>query len=638
MGSGIAVDSAGDLFVSAALVDASRDGIVVKRRRDGQVTTLATGLQSPGAIAFGSNGDLIVAEARAPGRVLRFHAPPPPVLMAPAFTNQMMLEVPGRAMPADLVQVFPKGGATDVLTAATADAEGAFTLQIPLAPNIGSRLPLAAVGARGAGLVGPRTTLDIVHDDHLPSLAILEPATGEHLRDVVVARARAEDGDSGVTSIAFRLDDDLVATIENPDPSAPLAAMATLDARSLVEGVHALTVAALDRAGNTAAIAHPLIVDRTAPDTHITSGPLGESSDTTAAFTVESVDVLSVVAEFSWQLDAGPWSAFSPQTSIVLRDVPPGAHRLQVIARDRAGNVDPTPAVYTFTVSTLRVRVLEPSRNAIVTGPTVWLRGVVEEANGGAAVTLALPPELRAVYRSDTLAVPSEAGMFAIELPIVPGASMFALTATDHQGSTVRHPFIVTADAASSDDRPHLYAYPAAGIAAHGVTFSMTVRDGVWFALDLETDGTVDYEDAVPPSRSFVYQRPGMYVATLSVTTGSGRLLSARAAVQVYDGITLNQRLQAVWRGFKDGLSDGAVGSAVEFIHSRRRAAWDGYFRQFTPEMFAATGSVFTDVTVTEIAPGMVQGEMLREVDGTMHSFPISFMVDVDGSWRLWQF
>ena len=129
-----------------------------------------------------------------------------------------------------------------------------------------------------------------------------------------------------------------------------------------------------------------------------------------------------------------------------------------------------------------------------------------------------------------------------------------------------------------------------------------------------------------------------LHVARLQVTTPDGQVLTARTSVDVYNRATLDARLQAAWRGFKDALRSGDVSHAASFVHSGRRAVWEGYFRQLTPDLFALTDTVFADVTLLDIIPGRAECEMLRDVDGLLYSFPISFLIDVDGGWRLWQF
>jgi signal transduction histidine kinase/CheY-like chemotaxis protein len=53
---------------------------------------------------------------------------------------------------------------------------------------------------------------------------------------------------------------------------------------------------------------------------------------------------------YSWRTDGGPWSPYSPVPTASFTRLASGEHVLEVRAMDRAGNVDPTPATFTFTV------------------------------------------------------------------------------------------------------------------------------------------------------------------------------------------------------------------------------------------------------------------------------------------------
>ena len=55
---------------------------------------------------------------------------------------------------------------------------------------------------------------------------------------------------------------------------------------------------------------------------------------------------------YSWRTDGGPWSAFAPVATASITGLVRGQHVLEVRAMDRAGNVDPTPATFSFTVLT----------------------------------------------------------------------------------------------------------------------------------------------------------------------------------------------------------------------------------------------------------------------------------------------
>ncbi len=85
--------------------------------------------------------------------------------------------------------------------------------------------------------------------------------------------------------------------------------------------------------------------DTIPPDTTITGTPTNPSSDPTPTFTFTSDDP---AATFQCSLDGGTFtSCASPYTVIVGN----GTHTFSVRAIDQAGNIDPTPATFTWVVS-----------------------------------------------------------------------------------------------------------------------------------------------------------------------------------------------------------------------------------------------------------------------------------------------
>jgi hypothetical protein len=56
---------------------------------------------------------------------------------------------------------------------------------------------------------------------------------------------------------------------------------------------------------------------------------------------------------YAWRLDKGFWTPFVPQKSAVFSYLYEGNHILEVRAVDSDGNMDPTPAVYTFRIDSL---------------------------------------------------------------------------------------------------------------------------------------------------------------------------------------------------------------------------------------------------------------------------------------------
>jgi hypothetical protein len=113
------------------------------------------------------------------------------------------------------------------------------------------------------------------------------------------------------------------------------------------QGTHTYTARATDDEGNNSEMSPGLevIVDTTAPNTEITSGPEGDVADTSATFEFESTEAGS---SFECQLDgAGFEPCTSPKT---YEGLALGPHTFDVRATDAAGNTDASPASRTWTV------------------------------------------------------------------------------------------------------------------------------------------------------------------------------------------------------------------------------------------------------------------------------------------------
>ena len=117
----------------------------------------------------------------------------------------------------------------------------------------------------------------------------------------------------------------------------------------LPDGPHNFKVRATDPAGNTdpTPASSDFTVDATPPETTITSGPSGTTSNASPSFAFTSSESGST---FECELDGGGFSPCSSPKSYA--GLPDGPHNFKVRATDPAGNTDPTPASSDFSVDT----------------------------------------------------------------------------------------------------------------------------------------------------------------------------------------------------------------------------------------------------------------------------------------------
>jgi hypothetical protein len=129
---------------------------------------------------------------------------------------------------------------------------------------------------------------------------------------------------------------------------------------SLISGSNVISVTASDAAGNKGTATLTVMytpVDTDPPDTVITAGATGILTGNSATFTFTGSDNETqtsdlVYATYLQGYDSG-WSGFSSSTSKTYHNLHDGPYTFQVQAGDRAGNIDPSPATRSFTVTAI---------------------------------------------------------------------------------------------------------------------------------------------------------------------------------------------------------------------------------------------------------------------------------------------
>jgi hypothetical protein len=461
-------------------------------------------------------------------------------------------------------------------------------------------------------------------DAQPPAISMLQPLGGASLRGNITLRAQAIDTESGVASVVFSVDNQALGPMTNSDPARPFTASTLFDTTSVPDGIHTLAATAIDRAANLASTLQSFIVDNTPPDTRITVGPSGEITAEEIAFVFTGTDNLTPASNllFAWRLDDGAYTAFTGATAATLRGLAHGNHTFDVKARDRAGNVDPTPATRAFSVSELRVAITDPVPGATVAPGPLLVTGTVQAAGAEVAVTV----------NGITAAVQGTA--FAVLVPLASGTATLTATAMTAAGATSTQSITVTAAAASTFPltlRPN----PTVGVAPLPVTFSVSGDlTPASIELDYDGDGTVDFSGPTPDGQVFTYDQPGLYFPRATITDTRGNRVTATALVQVYDLVTFDAALQSKWTTLKDALRRGDISRALDAIALTAR---DGYRDLLTALTIPLTqiDPVLTDVSFVALDEGRAEYQMIRVDDGVALSHFILFVQDADGIWRL---
>src|SRR6267378_6777741 len=576
---GVAVDALASAYVASKELTIETDTskrAIGKVHPGARLTDFAANLADPQGVALGHDGALYVADGKS-GRLYSFRPPPAPTLgTLPEATRQPSLAVVGTTEARSKVDVFVDD-ATQA-TSSLADTTGHFTLDVALSPNRLHRLHVYATTHAGDGLTSPAATAQIIHDDQPPSVAFSAPPAGMHVRGAVNVSSLARDDGSGVASVTLRAAGQSLAPALDPvAPAATVAASAVWDTRTTSDGAQTLSVKATDLVGNESpGVTRSVVVDNTAPETALITGPEGDSAVTLATFTFSGSDAITAPADltFSWRLDGGAWSAFAPVTSVTLTDLAEGQHVFEVKARDRAGNEDLTPARRAFRI------VLGPVITAIVpssgvAGTFVTLSGHGLSAGPVAVAFNGVPALVRSATPAGvttTVPISATSGPIVVTTPRGAASGLFTVRTTGDFAFTALPPA-----AASLPGAQVSYALSVVGSGA----FTGLVSVGV---------------SGLPAGVSAEFV-PGAFLAPGQ--TGELRL---RLAADVAAGTT---QLMVAARGVVDGLMRSQVASLMLTIGAPGQTAVAGRFVLTTGEPLEGVGLAIgaaqtaTDVTVT---------------------------------------
>ncbi|MBN8232186.1 OmpA family protein [Corallococcus macrosporus] len=347
--------------------------------------------------------------------------PDAPVIVAPAngaALNASPVTYSGTAEPGSRVTATLDGTPLGTVTA-NASGEWSFTPGIVL--DDGGHT-LTAVARDGAGNDSPVATSLFTVDTSAPDAPVFTaPAQSS---TVTTARPAI----TGTADVGTQ-----VTLVIGGDTFGPLTVDASgnwsfTPATDLPQGAITVSATASDAAGNVSDAAQlKFTVDSVSPDTVITSQPPVASNSTSATFTFRGTD--ADVAGFVCTLDATSVPCASPYTATNLDA---GPHTFTVAAVDAVGNVDPSPASYTWTVDVTRPDapiVLQPTSGEVLTAASPVITGTAEP---GSTVYLVLD---NGAPLGPILVNAQGEWSYPVQATLADGSHALSATATDAAGN-----------------------------------------------------------------------------------------------------------------------------------------------------------------------------------------------------------
>ena len=199
-----------------------------------------------------------------------------------------------------------------------------------------------------------QTTLTMTEDSTAPAASILcngaACSAGWYLSAPVSVTLAAPDAGAGLDQIRY--------TTNGTDPTTFTGTVYSGAFDVAAEGVTTVKYRAFDWIGNDTGVQMQTVrIDTIAPDTTIDSTPAAATQDTTPSFAFSSEGG----ATFQVRVSGGSWT--SETSPLTLGTLAENTYTFEVRATDVAGNVDGSPASFTFTVDTT------PANTTITSSP-----------------------------------------------------------------------------------------------------------------------------------------------------------------------------------------------------------------------------------------------------------------------------
>jgi hypothetical protein len=129
----------------------------------------------------------------------------------------------------------------------------------------------------------------------------------------------------------------------------------------------------------------------------------------------------------------------------------------------------------------------------------------------------------------------------------------------------------------------------------------------------------------------------GMYVFTLYITDTQGRIYQDSVAVNVISQAALDTLLQGKWNAMVNALNGGDIPTAVAQIVSEKKQLYTSLFNALGGQLqsILSTDQSFSLITIDN---GYALYELVAQENGRAYSYPVAFIRDAQGLWKIKQF
>jgi hypothetical protein len=274
---------------------------------------------------------------------------------------------------------------------------------------------------------------------------------------------------------------------------------------------------------------------------------------------------------------------------------------------------------------TLKIKI--PQNEATFSRVDVRVEGTVAHATGG-EIGVVVNGVLASIYGDEYV---------ANHVPLIEGANTITAVATDADGNT--ETVSVTVNGVKSEDYIRIIAGSESGISPFETV--LTLESSLDLAsASLTYTGPAEVELLATSASEYRVKiaTEGSYIFTARIIDALGILYEDTISVTVMSRSELENRLGSKWDGMKSALTQGEIGKALGYFVAGVQDRYRGVFMELGDAKVNSIFSNILEVRLYTVSKGVAGCGALRRESGGIYSYPVTFVQDEKGIWKIMGF
>jgi hypothetical protein len=130
----------------------------------------------------------------------------------------------------------------------------------------------------------------------------------------------------------------------------------------------------------------------------------------------------------------------------------------------------------------------------------------------------------------------------------------------------------------------------------------------------------------------------GAYIFTAQVSDPGGTPYEDTLAIAVLSKAEVENRLAGKWEGMKASLMGGDIEKALGYFAGESQEGYQRVFMGLSEQKISSIFSNIIQVKLYSLSDRFAKGGVLRQESGGIYSYPVTFILDENGIWKIMGF